>query len=110
MSDLKHVGILGMKWGRRKGSSASDSADHTSSRTLKKKKTSQMSNEELKKLAARLQLEKQVKDLSKKELTGGKKVVMDILGGAGKQTAITYVSKYMVKGIDLAIKSAGLNL
>lgn len=102
---LKHVGILGMKWGRRKapGASAPDrtSSDHKVGAALKKKKLSEMSNDELKTLTNRLQLEKQYKELSKKDLSFGQKFVSDVLVGAGKQLA----SKYVANAGESVIKS-----
>ena len=38
MDELKHVGVLGMKWGRRK---APNSTDYEEARVLRKKKTKQ---------------------------------------------------------------------
>lgn len=131
---LKHVGVLGMRWGKRKASSTSDRPSHFA-RSLeqkygikgglpglknkvgenfdkslkqkygvtrsdiaarkqknKKKKLSEMSNEELKTLTTRLQLEKQYKDLTKTDLSFGQKFVSDVLVGAGKQLATKYVA------------------
>jgi hypothetical protein len=92
--ELKHVGVLGMKWGRRKSRSESSapSSDHTTARSLQKKKLSEMSNEDLKKLTARLQLEKQYKDLTKADISGGKKFVADVLQSSAK----TIASKFIV--------------
>lgn len=113
---LYHYGILGMKWGKRKGSSGSSSSkkkssstenqseDHKKKTTLKKKRISEMSNSELKDLNNRLQLEKQYKDLTRAEISPGKKFVTDVLTNAAKQTASQYVSKYMSKGVDEILK------
>lgn len=63
-NELKHYGVKGMKWGvvRQRGSNGrvgrEVSEDHVRSRALKKKKTSEMSNNELKALNQRLQLER----------------------------------------------------
>jgi hypothetical protein len=87
---LKHYGILGMRWGRRKGttkisklSKASNtrnvSEDHTKKVTLKKKKLYDMSNAELRALNERLQLERSYKDLMKADISPAKKFVRDLL-------------------------------
>lgn len=112
---LKHFGILGMQWGRRKarGGVSKSPARKTSSvhedaarkNQLKKKKLSQMSNEELKTLNTRLQLEKQYKELTKADTSAGKKFVNDILTNAAKQTASTYASKVMTKGTESVLKT-----
>lgn len=113
---LYHYGILGMKWGKRKGGSSvstskkktssteNQSEDHKKKTNLKKKRISEMSNAELKDLTTRLQLEKQYKDLTKSETSAGKKFVTDVLTNAAKQTASQYVSKYMSKGVDEILK------
>lgn len=93
--ELRHFGILGMKWGLRKAkASGSDtsSEDHRTTSSLKKKKLSEMSNEELKKLTTRLQLEKQYKDLSKADIDPGKKFLADVLVGVMKQQSISMLN------------------
>lgn len=113
MSDqLTHYGVLGMKWGRRKDRRSSSSApirtsaDHKTKVRLKKKRVSEMSNEELRQLNNRLQLERQYADLNKASVASGKKVVTDILTNAAKQTVTTYAAKYMSKALESAIKKA----
>lgn len=64
--DLKHYGRKGMKWGVRRergpdGRVSSD--DHTSVRQIKKKRQSEMSNAELRRVNERLQLERTNKEL-----------------------------------------------
>lgn len=107
MNRLEHIGILGMKWGRRKArpSGGPSSGDHTTARSLQKKRLNELSNDELKKLTTRLQLEKQYKDLTKTELGGGKKFVSEILQSSGKQVASQYIAKVLVGGIDKVVKS-----
>jgi hypothetical protein len=90
MTDIKHFGVLGMKWGIRKRRSSgpdTSSEDHKTSRAIKSKKISEMSNEELKKLTTRLQLERQLKDLSAKEVSTGQKFVSEALSAHAKITA-----------------------
>jgi len=108
---LEHFGILGMKWGRRKSGSSIKSKepekvsdDHTKKMDLKKKNLKTMSNAEIKSLNERLQLERQYKDLTKTEISPGRKFVNDILSSAAKQTASTYVAKYMAKGVEELLK------
>lgn len=115
---LQHFGILGMKWGRRKGKTSlskgklksvknsNNHPDHDRKVVLKKKKLHQMSNEELKTLNTRLQLEKTYKELTQAEVSKGRKFVSEILSNAAKQTASTYVSKYMTKGVESAFNKA----
>ena len=65
-----------------------------------------MSDSELRSKINRLQMEKQYKQLTSSEISVGRKFVQDVLTNAAKQTATNYVSKYMTKGIDAAIKKA----
>jgi hypothetical protein len=108
--DLKHVGILGMKWGRRSGASTTSSSDHKSANVLKKKKLKDMSNDELKKLTARLSLEKQFKDLSKKDPSSAKKFVTEVLQGSAKQLASKYLAKSIEDGLPLLIATLSTKL
>jgi|WetSurMetagenome_2_1015567.scaffolds.fasta_scaffold10369_4 hypothetical protein len=105
--ELKHVGILGMKWGRRKSRSANSipSSDHTTARGLQKKHVSELSNDELKKLTTRLQLEKQYKDLKKTDLSFGRKLANDMLLETGKSIAKGYITKYATAGMDKLISN-----
>jgi hypothetical protein len=104
MPYLEHVGILGMKWGRRKGSTPS-SSDHNSVRGLTKKKVHQLSNEELKKVTARLQLEKTYKDLNPSKISAGKKIVNGILIGATTTVATAFVASQMKNVLEVITKA-----
>lgn len=96
---LEHFGIPGMHWGKKKGAQIStvmaeshqkklesQSADHKTKVSLKKKKVSEMSNDELRALTNRLQLEKQYKDLTKQDVSKGQKFVTDLLTDVLKET------------------------
>jgi len=112
--ELYHRGIIGMKWGRhKKGVTATSDPKVRSEKEQKlfdltnnKKKISVVSDTELKKRIARMQLEKQYADLTKKETGPGKKFVLDLLNGAAKQTLSSYASKGMTKGTDKLIEAA----
>lgn len=106
IDSLYHFGVLGMRWGRRRSHSRYPSDDHRKKAGLKRKKLYEMSNAELKEFNARLQLEKNYKDLTKGDVSIGRKIVNDIIGPAAKQTATTYVAKAMTKGVELAIQKA----
>lgn len=102
---LMHYGVLGMKWGRRRGRSSSSSADHKTASRLKKKKLSEMSNDELKKLTQRMQLEKQYKSLKSESSSANiaKKWLGNVMMEAGKEVAKSYVSKALGKGAEKLI-------
>jgi hypothetical protein len=94
INTLIHAGKKGMKWGVRKDRSI----DYTSSRTIGSKIPSKLSNEELKKVITRMQLERQYKDINPigaKSITGslssGNKAVLAILAvGTTINSAIAF--------------------
>lgn len=97
---LAHFGVKGMKWGQRlRSSRGTPSEDHTRSREIKKKGrgiggTKKLSNEELKSLIERMNLEQQLSDLKKKKGAGeGSKIAKEIILDVGKQTAKEYLKK-----------------
>ena len=124
-SALKHYGILGMKWGRRKGTShlptkldsnavgaiartgqSAASLGQTVTRggynhkTLKKAKT--LSDDELKKLTSRLNLENNFMDATTKQTGRGK--VEGILSTAGATLALVSSAAVMVDAINRSRK------
>jgi hypothetical protein len=115
---LEHYGIPGMHWGRRKNRSnkprklsrreiieKESSEDATRKRQLRKKKLHELTNEELKTLNTRMQLEKQYRELTKTDVSSGRRFVADVLTNTSKQTANTYTSRYLSKGVELALKT-----
>lgn len=103
---LQHHGILGMKWGIRRTPEQLARAGGKNSKTKIDEDIQQMSDSELRSRINRLQMEKQYKQLTSREVSIGKKFVKDVLTNAAKQTATDYTSRYMKKGIDMAIKKA----
>lgn len=99
MNQLSHFGIKGMKWGRRKAGGVSK---ERAPKPLKGVKA--LSDAELKAAVVRLQMEKQYKDLSKKDVSKGKKIVNDLLIVPAK-TAIAAQATIMIgKAISDALK------
>ena len=101
---LAHWGVLGMRWGVRRGGSKSSSVKV--SRKAAKSKLSDIDDKELQDRVKRLQLEQQYAQLTQKKLSTGKQIVKDILINSAKQTATTYVTKYMTQGVESALKAA----
>lgn len=117
--ELKHYGVLGMRWGVRKAQYDSNgrkkpknlyiSKDSKKVTNIRKKKVNQMSNQELKDANKRLQLEKQYNDLTHKKSIG-EKAVKTFIGVAGtivaaEAAAATYkrVAKYAVEKIGTRV-------
>ena len=82
MNELKHFGILGMKWGVRRGRNVSSrfgkkkstkdwSDEAKEAHKLKKKSVSQLSNSELRKINERMNLENSYKNLNKSNISKG---------------------------------------
>jgi hypothetical protein len=95
-----------MKWGKRRSrksvikKTTSTNEDHEIKSLIKTKKISEMSNQEIKKINERIQLEKQLKDLTKKSVSPGRKFVEEILTNAAKEVASNYVKKQISKVIQ----------
>lgn len=78
---LAHYGVKGMRWGKRKAVTPSE--DHETSRAIKSKKLSEMSNAELKQLTTRMDLEQKYKKLNPKKISKGKAAIASAVGTAG---------------------------
>lgn len=115
--ELKHYGVKGMKWGvvRDRGAngrvSRSVSEDHITSRTSAKKKQSEMSNAELKRLNERLQLEKTNRELQSRgglqKIKTGTAVAGTILAvGTTITTAYNFVNSPAGKAVIAGVKKA----
>ena len=113
---LLHYGIKGQKWGIRrfqrkdggltpagKKRYADDDYHEDYRRAHNVKSVRTMSDQELRNRLNRLQMESQYKQMTASKLDKGKKIVMDVLENAGKETAKKYVSKYMSYEIDRII-------
>lgn len=119
---LIHYGVLGMKWGVRTGGSGKSggrsggkrgsvgsrlsahyrrsvdqkygkaSADSAAASKLKGRSLRSLSNDELKILTTRMQLERQYKSLKTQDISAGQKWVTDLLLSSGKEVAKGYVT------------------
>lgn len=96
--ELKHYGVLGMKWGVRRSKSPASSSrsknqtkgwskDAKEARRINKKNVNQMSNAELKRLNERKNLESQYKQLNPSQIKKGKDFVVAAAAFTG--TALT---------------------
>lgn len=83
LPSLMHYGVKGMKWGVRKDRKKSYSDDYNESRSLKKKSYKELSNDELKKLNKRLELEGNYKRLNPNLINRGLNAAKGILLTSG---------------------------
>lgn len=128
-NELRHYGILGMKWGvrrteqqlarargkvselenklERKTGSSKKASPSTPDSAPKKRSVKEMSDDELRSKIQRLQMEKQYKDLSKSEVqktSKGKAFIMDVLEKSGKNIATQAVTYGMGALVNKAFK------
>jgi len=101
---LAHYGILGMRWGKRKGSSSSTGSKGGSSKGKKTRTVKDMSNKEIQSRVKRIQLEQQYSSVSSKRKSKGRKMAESILSDSAKSVATTYVTKQMN---DFVAKNTG---
>jgi len=117
---LKHYGVMGMRWGRSRGSQSvsvsgkkskksneETEIDETnkkikSERRLTNKKRRTLSDDDLKLKIGRLELEKKLKELTQQDIDKGKSPVTKLLidiGESSLRAAGTAVGTYAVKAI-----------
>jgi len=97
---LTHYGILGMRWGVRRPVGSDGLVNPKSSGSIR---LSQVSDDELKRIISRMQMEKQYKELTKNnsKLKIGTAIVGGILLTAGKSVAQEYVTKLLKQKLNL---------
>lgn len=104
-NELYHYGVLGMKWGRRKASKISNSRiDPSYKKAHSKKKVKYMSDNELREVNNRLNLEKNYRDLTRTK-SMGKTAVDTFISTAGTIAAVAGAYKtYKKYGAPIAKK------
>ncbi len=92
---IEHYGTKGMRWGIRKKRSRSSESSESSK--LRKKKGFELSNDELRKVNARLSLEKSYSQLNPSTASKAKKVVGELAGSMAKQVLSSVVTDQATK-------------
>jgi hypothetical protein len=90
---IEHHGIKGMKWGQRRSKkqlerAARQSSEHKNVHALKGKKSSELSNQELKAINERLNLEQNFHRLNPTTVQRGHNAVKGVLAIAGTGAAV----------------------
>lgn len=112
-NELYHYGVLGMKWGVRRyqnpdGSLTEAGKKRYADKEVKKARKQDskyrrtLSDDELKEKVDRLKMEKQLKDLTKEDVSPGKKYVENLLSSSGSKIAgavLVGVGTYAAKSI-----------
>lgn len=104
MNELKHYGVPGMRWGRRKGRTVSE--DYATTKQIRKKKISEMSNRELQTANNRLTLERNYKSLTKKANVG-KSAVDAFIKTAGTIVSVAGAVAIYKKYGNMAVDKLG---
>lgn len=103
MNELYHHGVKGMRWGVRKARTMS--ADASEARAIKKKKVSEMSNAELRKLNDRQTLERTHKQLNPGVVKRGVAVVAATAVATSSIITLSKNSKQLVSMGKTAVKN-----
>lgn len=117
-----HYGVLGMKWGirrerkriakmQRRNEKIESKYAVKSDAQSKHKRVKDMSDDELRKRIARIELEKRYKQLNaenNEHVTRGKKFVIDCLETAGKDIVTQAMAYGMGKAVNMAAEKSGM--
>lgn len=126
---IMHYGVKGMKWGvrkqrptssgKRKGKTRIQSIrdrvfkKKSSTKEVKvenpsqRKRASEMSDDELRRVINRMQMERAYSQLTAKEISKGRKFVNDVLYASTKTVATQYTTKAMMKAVEKLLRSSG---
>jgi hypothetical protein len=109
---LQHFGIIGMKWGRRRGESdisgssgkiKSPEAQEKANRRSDVKNRRQLSDKDLLEKIGRLEKEKKLRELTDAEINPGKTATLDIMKSAGTKVATTVLAGAALYGVQAAL-------
>jgi len=108
--ELAHFGVKGMRWGKRKKQTSSDSegSDGSTSKPAKPD-VKKMTDDELKSAINRLKLEKEYLKLTEPEISNGKKIVTALLkdvGDVSRKQAKTYLNQKIENALKEGLKDA----
>lgn len=121
--DLKHYGVLGMKWGVRKDrkpqgygnpnykgpkKSKPRSADRVEVDKLRRNPRSSLSNKDLETANKRLRLEQEYKKLNTQQKSKGRRIAGEILTNVAKNQVEYALNQVSRKYVDIGLESVGI--
>ena len=113
-NELKHYGVLGMKWGKRQAKSSTPTPgqvrrqEKREDKQIKKERRNdvknrrRLSDKDLTDKIGRLEKEKKLRELTDAEINSGKKATSDIMKASGTKVATTMIAG----GALYAVKAA----
>ena len=81
VEELEHAGVIGMKWGVRKGPSADTKVRRDRAKMHKNRRT--MSDSDIKRAVNRMQMEKKLKTLVEEDIAPGRLAAKEFLSKTG---------------------------
>ena len=98
--ELYHSGKLGMKWGVRKTTATPRANKKIADVKPKKKSVKDMSDDDLKKIVTRLQMERQYQTLTKTDVSKGKKVLQNMMKAGATVATVTSTGLTIYNNVD----------
>jgi len=105
-SELKHYGVLGMKWGVRKSASENLSTKRKRAKAYFNRRT--ISDQELSSTIKRLEMEKKLKTLVVEDLTPGRYAINNLLSKYGGMAAGAAAGAFGAAVIKEVLKKQGI--
>lgn len=103
-NSLRHYGVMGMKWGVRKGRNSSSRSSSRKSFS-RKKNVKSLSNDELQRTIRRIELEKRYTQLTSNEKRSKSKWVKTVISDSATSVAKQYTTQYMSKQVGKMLKT-----